>query len=71
MVVALKKLIFTIYFNFYLLLALVLVIQNSSNRSKINLIFKESIELPLSFIIGSSFLSGSLTGGLINVIYKK
>ena len=71
MLVSLKKLIFTFYLNFFLIIALILVIQNSSNKSKVNLLFKESVELPLSFIIGSSFISGSLSSGLLIVIYKK
>ena len=42
-------------------------IQNSSNKSKVNLIVEESVNLPISFIIGISFISGSLMGSLLNI----
>ena len=71
MIVSLKKLIFTIFLNSSLLIALIFLIQNSSSKTKVNLIFKDSVELPLSFILGTSFISGSFISGLVNVIYKK
>ena len=40
-------------------------IQNSSNKKKVNLLINETINLPVSFIIGSSFISGSITGTLL------
>ena len=60
-----KKLFFTITFNFCLFLLLMVGIQNSSNKTKINLIINESVNLPISFIVGISFISGSLTGGIL------
>ena len=42
-------------------------IQNSSKQMKINLILKETINLPTSFIIGVSFISGSITGSLLKI----
>ena len=59
-----KKLFFTITFNFSLFLLLMVGIQNSSNKTKINLIVNETINLPISFIVGISFISGSLTGSI-------
>tara|TARA_A100001015_G_scaffold108223_1_gene120005 strand:- start:1791 stop:1955 length:165 start_codon:yes stop_codon:yes gene_type:complete len=44
---------------------LMIGIQNSSNTRKVNLILSETVSLPISFIIGVSFISGSLTGSLI------
>ena len=46
---------------------LMIGIQNSSNTRKVNLILSETISLPISFIIGTSFISGSLLGGLLNL----
>ena len=43
-------------------------IQNSSNKSKVNLYRIATINLPIGFIVGTSFLSGSLFGSLCNVI---
>ena len=69
----LKKIFFTISFNTSLFLMLMIGIQNSSNTRKVNLILSETISLPISFIIGVSFISGSLTGSLLttNFINQK
>ena len=61
-----KKLIFTTMFNFSLFFLLVISIQNSSNKHKVNFLINETVALPLSFIIGTSFITGSLTGNLLN-----
>ena len=55
-----KKVLFTLLFNISLLLILMIGIQNSSTKKKVNLIFSETINLPISFIIGISFISGSI-----------
>ncbi len=44
-------------------------IQNSFTRSKVNLMINETIYLPVSFIIGISFITGSISGSLINVTF--
>ena len=62
-----RKLFFIITFNSTLFLILVIGIQNSLVKKKVNLILNETIELPISFIIGSSFISGSILGSIINV----
>ena len=69
----LKKIFFAISFNFSLFLMLMIGIQNSSNTKKVNLILSETVTLPISFIIGVSFISGSLTGSLLttNFINQK
>ena len=61
----LKKIFFAISFNISLFLMLMIGIQNSSNTRKVNLILSETVRLPISFIIGVSFISGSLTGSLL------
>ncbi len=62
-----KKLFFIISFNLTLFLILLIGIQNSSIKKKVNFVFNETIELPISFIIGSSFISGSILGSIINL----
>ena len=62
-----KKLTFIFLFNFTLLIFLFISIQNSNYRSKVNFIIFETIPVPTSFIIGSSFIFGSLAGGLTNL----
>ena len=65
MLFSVKKIFFTITFNFSLFLLLIIGIQNSSNKTKINLIIDESVNLPISFIVGISFISGSLTSSIL------
>ena len=60
-----KKLIFSAIFNFCLFLALFIGIQNSTNKSKVDLLIEETIELPVGFIVGSSFILGSVLGSLL------
>ena len=60
-----KKLFFTAFFNSCLFVLLLIGIQNSSNKAKVNFLFDETIELPISFIVGSSFILGSILGNFI------
>jgi len=64
---SLRKLFFIITFNSTLFLILLIGIQNSSVKKKVNFVLNETIELPISFIIGSSFISGSILGSIINL----
>ena len=70
---SLKKIFFTISFNISLFLILMIGIQNSSNTRKVNLILSETVRLPISFIIGISYIGGSLTGSILttNFINQK
>ena len=70
---SLKKIFFTVSFNISLFSMLMIGIQNSSNTRKVNLIYSETVRLPISFIIGISFISGTLTGSLLttNFITQK
>ncbi len=60
-----KKLLHSAIFNSCLFVLLFIGIQNSSTKSKINFLIDETIELPISFIVGSSFILGSVFGSLI------
>ncbi len=55
-----KKLFFSAIFNFFLFTLLLIGIQNSSNKSKVNFLINETVELPISFIVGTSFIFGSV-----------
>ncbi len=57
-----KKLLLSAIFNSCLFVLLLIGIQNSSNKSKVDLLIDETIELPISFIAGSSFIVGSIIG---------
>ena len=65
MLTKLKKLTLSILINGFLVVALILTIQNSNNKTKVNLLFFKTILLPVSFITGISFLSGSFLGGIL------
>ena len=60
-----KKLFLALIFNSCLFVVLFIGIQNSSNKNKVDLFIDETIELPISFIVGSSFILGSILGNLI------
>tara|TARA_A100001388_G_C28720415_1_gene476059 strand:+ start:394 stop:612 length:219 start_codon:yes stop_codon:yes gene_type:complete len=61
----LKKLLFIFTFNISLFLLLIVGIQNSASRKKINLVAKETVNLPISFIMGVNFITGSLVGSIL------
>ena len=65
MLLPFRKAISILIFNISLFLLLMISIQNSTNKEKVNLIISETINLPISFIVGMSFISGSLTGGIL------
>ena len=73
MLFTLKKLAFITLYNSCLFLMLIIGIQNSPSKSKVNLLINETVSLPISFIIGVSFISGSFLGHIffINDEIKK
>ena len=60
-----KKLLLSAIFNSFLFFLLLIGIQNSSNKSKVDFLIEETIELPISFIVGSSFILGSIIGSFL------
>ena len=60
-----KRLFLNLFLNTFLFLILIIVVQNSSNKERVNLLIDETIELPLSFIIGTSFITGTMLGQLM------
>ena len=71
--ILIKKIFFNLLLNSSLLIMLVVGIQNNSNKSRVNLLIDESVELPISFIVGFSFISGCFIGSFMNpsYIFKK
>ena len=57
-------------FNLLFFIFLLLGIQNSNQSLKITFLNFESVKMPKSFIIGSSFITGSLIAGLTISILK-
>ena len=70
MLILIKKVLFTITLNTGLFLVLIIGIQNSSYRTKLNVLIGETVNLPISFIIGISFISGSISGSLLNIDFR-
>ena len=70
MSVVFRKLFFSITFNSCLFLLLIIGIQNSSSKRKINLFKNETIALPISFIVGVSFITGSITGSFVPIFFN-
>ena len=62
-----KKILFTLIFNTSLFTVLFLGIQNSSNKNKVDFFFDKTMLLPVSFIVGVSFISGSILGSLFTI----
>ena len=60
-----KKFLLAVIFNSCLFVVLFIGIQNSSNKNKVDLFIDETIELPISFIVGSSFILGSILGSFL------
>ena len=66
-----KRIIFAVTFNSSIFLLLMIGIQNSSNKSQVKLLKNETVKLPISFIIGTSFICGSVLGSLLTIDYSK
>ena len=62
-----RKIIFTLTYNSCLFLLLIIGIQNSSNNTRVNFLNNQTVRLPISFIIGSSFIGGSVIGGFFTL----
>ena len=61
-----KKLFFITTFNSCLFTFLVIGLQNNSNKTKVNFLIEETVKLPIGFIVGTSFITGSIIGNLFN-----
>ena len=70
MTITLKKFIFLVTFNFSFFLILMIGIQNSSIKKKVNFLINETVSVPISFLIGVSFITGSITGGLLSINFS-
>ena len=66
-----KKFLYSVIFNSCLFVLLFIGIQNSSNKSKVDFLINETIELPISFLVGSSFILGSILGSFIDFNMNK
>ena len=63
----LKKIFFSTIFNSCLFTLLIIGLQNNSNKSKVNLLIEETVKLPIGFIVGTSFIAGSIMGNFFTL----
>ena len=61
-----KKIFFMVTFNSCLFSLLVIGLQNNSSKTKVNILIEETVRLPIGFIVGSSFITGSIIGNFFN-----
>ena len=54
-------------FNSCLFTLLVIGLQNNSNKTRVNFLIEETVKLPIGFIVGTSFITGSIIGNLFNL----
>ena len=71
MSITLKQIFYALTFNSCLFLLLMIGIQNSYKKSKVNFLKNQTVQLPISFIIGSSFIGGSIVGSFIKIDFTK
>ena len=62
-----KKIFFSTIFNSCLFTLLMIGLQNNSNKSNVNLLTYETVKLPIGFIVGTSFITGSIIGSFFNL----
>ncbi len=62
-----KKLFFITTYNSCLFILLVVGLQNNSNKTRVNFLIEETVKLPIGFIVGTSFITGSIIGNLFNL----
>ena len=65
MLFAFKKIFSSLLINGLFFIILILAIQNSSEKTKVYLLSRESIDLPVSFVLSTSLILGSITGSSI------
>ena len=62
-----KKYFIMTIFNSCLFTLLVIGLQNNSNKTRVNLLIEETVKLPIGFIVGTSFITGSIIGNLFKL----
>ena len=62
-----KKIFFSTIFNSCLFTLLMIGLQNNSNKSNVNLLTDETVKLPIGFIVGTSFITGSIIGSFFTL----
>ena len=61
-----KKILFNTVLNLAFFLIMMVSIQNSNNKGQLRFFSYETVYLPLSFLLGTNFILGSLSGSLLS-----
>ena len=62
-----KKFLFIFFYNISLFFILMIGIQNSSKKTNVDFLLFKTVTLPISFIMGVGFISGSIMGNLLTL----
>ena len=65
MYLTIRKLFFILALNFSMFLLIMIATQNSLEKRKVDFILGKTISLPTGFIMGVSFISGSITSSIL------
>ena len=66
-----KKFLFSTIFNSCLFTLLIIGLQNNVKKSSVNFINLETVKLPVGFVVGTSFIAGSIIANLFSLSFKK
>ena len=66
----LKNLIVSLLSNILILFLFFLLIQNSNSKQSVNFLKFKSVEIPISLVIGMSFIAGSSIGSALCILSK-
>ena len=61
---------YSFFLNLVLFTVLMIGIQNNHEKKSIDFLILKTIDLPIGFIVGSSFILGSLSGSIFYSIIK-
>ena len=62
--------IYSVFLNLVLFTVLMIGIQNNHERKSVDFLIFKTIDLPIGFIVGASFIFGSLSGNFYNAIIR-
>ena len=71
MLLKVKNLFENLFSNVLILLLFFLLIQNANSKTSVNFLKLKSVEIPISLVIGISFIAGSSIGSALYIFSKE
>ena len=62
-----QKSFLTLIINSCFFILIMVGTQNSSNKVRVDLLIEKTVKLPTGFIVGTSFIAGSILGSFLNI----